>query len=70
MSETDQFLSTAKPWEKTGQERSELITQAAHKVVQCAFHLQPFMPQTAAQILKHFSAEKILAHPPLFPRLP
>ncbi len=69
LAQTDQFLSTTKPWEKTGQERTDLIREAIAQVLLLAYHLQPFLPSVAEHLLAHFSAPTIAALTPLFPRL-
>lgn len=69
ITDADQFLSSTKPWEKTGEERVKLISEAVKKILTLAYHLQPFLPTTAARLLHHFSAPTITALTPLFPRL-
>ncbi len=70
ITQADQYLSTEKPWEKTGAEQTAILQQAVQQIRVIAYHLQPFMPETAATILHHFSAQQITALQPLFPRLP
>ncbi|HEX7017976.1 MAG TPA: methionine--tRNA ligase [Patescibacteria group bacterium] len=70
VSETDQYLSDTTPWKKTGAEQADILKTAVKKILLIAYHLQPFMPDTARKILGHFTAEKITALEPLFPRLP
>jgi methionyl-tRNA synthetase len=65
----DGFLSAQQPWLLTGDEQSKVLVQAVNKILNIALHLQPFMPQTAEQILRHFQQERIMALQPLFPRL-
>ncbi|KUK79723.1 MAG: Methionyl-tRNA synthetase (Methionine--tRNA ligase) (MetRS) [Microgenomates bacterium 39_7] len=64
----DLFLSQEKPWEKTGQEKSSLLSEAIDKIQLVAFHLEPFMPETSKYIKTHFKDE-IKAMTPLFPRV-
>jgi methionyl-tRNA synthetase len=66
---TDGFLSEQKPWSQTGQEQQKTLTTAISMILVIAWHLQPFLPETTKKIIDHFSAEKITALPPLFPRL-
>lgn len=66
----DQYLSTEKPWEKSGEERTACINQAVTLVLSCAYHLTPFLPETAEKLLHHFTQSQITALTPLFPRLP
>jgi methionyl-tRNA synthetase len=65
----DQFLSSTKPWQQEGEDQRKTLDEAVGRIVQIAYHLQPFMPDTAATLLKHFTAPKIKALTPLFPRL-
>jgi methionyl-tRNA synthetase len=68
--ETDQFLSEKKPWAQEGEEQKNTLIAAVHSILTIAYHLQPFMPETAEKILSHFSQPQITALSPLFPRLP
>ncbi len=69
MIEADQFLSEEQPWKQTGDQQKETLNAAIDRVLEIAYHLQPFMPETGSKILRHFSQEKITAIQPLFPRL-
>jgi methionyl-tRNA synthetase len=69
ISELDEYLSNSKPWTLTGEEQKAVLSVAVTRVVEIAYHLQPFMPNTAKTILEHFTAEKITALSPLFPRI-
>lgn len=69
VAQTDQYLSTEKPWKKEGAAKQKVLQQAMERIVKIAFHLQPFMPDTAQLVLKHFTSDQIEAMPPLFPRL-
>ena len=66
---TDQYLSKTRPWKKKGNEQKEILREAIERVQVIAYHLQPFMPETADKILGHFSQPNITALTPLFPRL-
>ncbi len=70
ISDADQYLSDQKPWQKIGEAQISILQSAVEKITEIAWLLQPFMPQTAAHILKHFSEPKITSMQPLFPRLP
>jgi methionyl-tRNA synthetase len=67
--EADGYLSTEQPWTKSGDEQKVILEQAIIKIKQIATDLLPFMPETATNILEHFSDDKIVALKPLFPRL-
>jgi methionyl-tRNA synthetase len=71
ISQADAYLSKTQPWKVTDPAQRKLILIEAVKIIQyIAFHLQPFMPQTAQKIVNHFSAPTIVAfESPLFPRL-
>lgn len=64
----DQFLSEQKPWQQSEQDQVVILTEAIKRIRSIAFHFQPFLPETSAFILEHFS-KKIVALQPLFPRL-
>lgn len=66
---TDQYLSETQPWKKDGEEQKKILVEAINRILTIAHHLQPFMPNTAQKIIKHFSQSKITALTPLFPRL-
>ncbi|MEX0895416.1 MAG: methionine--tRNA ligase [Patescibacteria group bacterium] len=68
---TDHYLSEKQPWKNPdAPEAAQVVTEVTHKVVAIGYHLQPFMPQTAAKILNHFTKQPITAMTePLFPRL-
>ncbi len=69
INQADQFLSKEKPWTKTGSQQQQVLQQAVNQVLQIAYNLQPFMPDTARKILTHFNQHKITAFKPLFPRI-
>jgi methionyl-tRNA synthetase len=69
VSTTDQYLSETTPWKLEGEEQKQVLTKAIENIVQIAYHLQVIMPNTGKEILEHFTAEKITALKPLFPRL-
>lgn len=70
ISDADKNLSENKPWKMDKNEANEYLSSVAIPVIiQIATKLQPFMPSTAKKILTHFTAEKISALQPLFPRL-
>jgi len=70
VTEADQFLSEQQPWKQTGEVQKNTLQISIKKILQIAYHLQPFMPTTSDTILQHFSQPKISALQPLFPRLP
>jgi methionyl-tRNA synthetase len=64
----DQFLSDTKPWKQEGEAKNHTLTKAIDRIRTIAHHLQPFMPDTAKQILDHFQGG-ITQIQPMFPRL-
>lgn len=69
IADLDGYLSLQKPWTLAGEEQQQILIEAIKQIQKIAFHLQPFMPQTAQTILAHFSQPQIKALTPLFPRL-
>lgn len=67
----DQFLSTKRPWKEADPKlRDTILTDAVNKILVIAHHLQPFLPHTAETIIRHFSADYVVAlEKPLFPRI-
>jgi methionyl-tRNA synthetase len=70
VAKTDKFLAEKQPWKKEGQEKIEILETAIQNILDIAYSLQIFMPETAAKILTKFQAQKITAlEEALFPRL-
>jgi len=65
----DQLIEQEKPWSKSGPELQQILNELIPEVRQVAFNLQPFLPETSAKILEQFKGPKIVAAPPLFPRI-
>jgi methionyl-tRNA synthetase len=70
VSDEDKYLADQKPWTKSGAEQAKILEHAVQHILITAFHLRPFLPETADKILTHFTQPKIVALKPLFPRLP
>ncbi len=68
VTEADKYLSETKPWKIEGEEKQQILLSAIEKIQVIAVHLQPFMPETAAQIQQSFTGE-IRPMQPMFPRL-
>ncbi len=68
---TDRFLSENKPWAESDEvKRREILVTAVKQLLKIGWHLQPFLPETAEQIIKHFSSAKInKLDQALFPRI-
>ena len=69
--EADAYLNKHEPWKikDDPKKRSEIVLDAARQVVQTAYDLQPFLPETAEKILKQFTAAKITVTEPYFMKL-
>lgn len=55
------------PWKKSAEERKQFLTESLQKIGTIAFHLEPFMPETADKIMKAVSGN-IAKIEPLFPK--
>lgn len=64
----DQKLSEDKPWTKPSVDQKNTLQQCVESIRLIAFHLEPFLPETAEKIQKRFSG-KITSGEALFPRL-
>lgn len=72
ISRLDKFINQEKPWELLSNNSQRLRAILAHVVDQIqeiAILLEPFLPDTAEKIEKHFQGPKIIFKKPLFPRL-
>lgn len=65
----DQEINRAEPWKLEGKKLEEFLQKAVHTLKTLAFHLLPFMPETAEKIEKQFKGPKIKSEAPLFPRI-
>lgn len=65
----DKYLAEQQPWKQTGDEKIETLEYAVAQILSIALHIESFLPETAAALHDHFTAEKITAIAPLFPRV-
>ncbi len=65
----DQKINKAEPWKLEGNQLEDFLKSAITTIKTIAFHLTPFLPETAEKIEKQFKGPKIKSGPPLFPRL-
>ncbi len=66
----DKYVNDNKPWEKQGNERKIILEKPIFDLLEIAFLLQPFLPQTSQKITEIFFSERIKAPTkPLFPRI-
>lgn len=64
----DQRVNETQPWKLEGLELKEVLDELVSLIIDVAFNLQPFMPETSEKILKQFSG-KVVSQAPLFPRV-
>jgi len=68
--ESDEFLSQTTPWKLDDQEEIKTILKpVAQNILNIAYWLEPFLPETARKIKEQFSAKQIIKGESLFPRL-
>lgn len=69
ITEVDKKINEDKPWLLTERDTANtVLSYLVKKILDIAFNLQPFLPQTSEKILKQFSGE-IKSDKPLFPRI-
>ncbi len=67
---SDEFLSQTTPWKLEDKEEIKTILRpVAQNILNIAYWLEPFMPETAKKIRDQFSAAQITKGDVLFPRL-
>lgn len=76
ISTLDKYIDKKRPWEQTGDEFKRTLgkiivaTEGSRGLLNIAYLLRPFLPDTAEKIEKIFTAKKIKApKKPLFPRI-
>lgn len=70
ITKVDKFINDNKPWKITDDKKlTEVLQKAVDEIENIAFHLQPFLPETAEKILTQFFQPKVVSQPPLFPRI-
>lgn len=68
--EMDEFITAKAPWKMTDKnEISDVLKIVAQNILNVAYLLQPFLPETAEKIIKQFSEKQIKKGESLFPRL-
>ncbi|PJE68329.1 methionine--tRNA ligase, partial [Candidatus Shapirobacteria bacterium CG10_big_fil_rev_8_21_14_0_10_38_8] len=71
----DSYIDKERPWELTSSEakkRLDIIIRGSESIrslLEIAYALAPFMPETAKKIEKQFSGPKIISSTSLFPRI-
>ncbi len=67
---SDEFLSQTTPWKLSDKEEiATILRPVAQNILNIAYWLSPFMPETAKKIREQYSATQIKKGEPLFPRL-
>ncbi|MEA3398466.1 MAG: methionine--tRNA ligase [Patescibacteria group bacterium] len=68
--EMDEYLSEKAPWKmEDASKKREILNYVGQNIIDIAYMLQPFMPETAEKILIQFTQKQIKKGEPLFPRL-
>jgi len=66
----DKYINDTKPWTKRGKELADILQKPILELLEIAFLLKPFLPETSQKIEEIFLAGEIKAPSrPLFPRL-
>lgn len=67
----DQIINKEEPWKINDKnELKDALEKYVTQILNLAFNLKPFLPDTAEKIEKQFKSPKIKSSEPLFPRLP
>ena len=64
----DQRVNETQPWKLEGTVLKEVLDELVSLILDVAYNLQPFLPESSEKILKQFSG-KVTAQSPLFPRI-
>lgn len=64
----DLRVNETKPWKLEGLELKEVLDELVSLILDIAYNLQPFLPETSEKILKQFSG-KVTSGAGLFPRI-
>ena len=67
--DTDLLIDKEKPWEKSDDEVKNTLSNAVQNILDIAYALIPFLPETAEKIRKQFAGKRIKSEKPLFPRI-
>lgn len=64
----DMRVNETQPWKLEGTELKEVLDELVSLILDVAYNLQPFLPETSTMILKQFSG-KVVSGSSLFPRI-
>jgi methionyl-tRNA synthetase len=71
----NQYIDKQQPWKQSKSEAVKTLktiiggSASLPSLLEIAYSLQPFLPETAEKILHQFSGTEIKSQPPLFPRI-
>lgn len=69
ISQADRKINQEKVWEQKGSQLKKTLQSLVDRIRKIAYHLKPFLPETAEKIEKQFNGPKIKVEKPLFPRI-
>jgi methionyl-tRNA synthetase len=67
--ELDQRINQKEPWKLNDSDLKSELEIYTSQILDIAFNLQPFLPETSRKIFEQFKGPKIKAAEPLFPRI-
>lgn len=71
----DAYINQERPWKQEQSDANKTLsniivgTESLNSLLEIAYSLQPFLPETAEKILKQFEGPSIKSSTPLFPRI-
>ncbi|MBU2577496.1 class I tRNA ligase family protein [Patescibacteria group bacterium] len=69
INDANRKINEIKLWEQKGETFKESLQSFIYRIQEIAYHLQPFIPETAEKILKQFEGPEIKPGAALFPRI-
>jgi len=69
ISQADRKINKEEVWKQKDKELEKSLKPLVASIRRIAYHLKPFLPETAEKIEKQFARPKIKSEKPLFPRL-
>jgi len=69
ISKIDKRITDERPWQLPSRKAKSFLEETVKHILDIAFNLQPFLPETANIIKQQFTNSKIKKIPLLFPRL-
>jgi len=65
----DRLIDIWEPWSLSGGKLNKILNKLVEEILNLAYQLKPFLPETAEKIKNQFSKTKIKSEKPLFPRI-